>query len=463
MVMEHVRVVRACNVFHRIDLRDRWLTRTGRRVRISKQAQLVPTALAHGRDRMNTIALAVPVVVGLEVSAALGLSWVCWRLAQRRNLLALRDISRAFIALGVAAVMQLFDPSAFSITDAALLDLGHSLAIWMYLGFMVLGAAELATNNFVTDKVRRDAVLGAVLASLLTCGISLISPKDAVAQDMIRNAIRAGGTGVACLIIARVIAKAAAPPKMVLGASVVRIALTMVAVCAIMRASIAMYYGFAPLSGAVQWQPLLTVEFLAHCALCIGLVIWILDRDWALADASAKSAEHRAASDALTGLPNRTIVMDRLDMAVAAAKRSGTNVGVLYIDLDDFKEVNDRFGHLAGDDVLREVGQRLQFLLRASDTVGRIGGDEFVAISPYLRHDTDLDVVVSKVREALKHVVVHGGFTIDVDGSVGAALFPRDGDTPTALLAVSDGAMYRDKGVRKDLSRATPRASIRMA
>jgi len=412
---------------------------------------------------MNTIALAVPVVVGLEVFAALGLAWLCWRLAERRNLIALRDISRAFIALGVAAVMMLFDPAQFSATDATLLDLVRSLAIWMYLGFMVLGAAELATNNLVTGKVRRDAVLSSVLAALLTSGISLLAARDAIAQDMIRNALRAGGTIVACMIIARVVTKAPAPPTMVLGASVVRVALAMVTICAMLRASIAMFYTVESVAIWVQWKPLLTLEFLAHCSLCVGLVIWLLDRDWAIADASKESAEHRAGSDALTGLPNRTIVLDRLDMAVAAARRGGSQVGVVYIDLDEFKQVNDQHGHLAGDAVLKAVGHRLQHLLRASDTVGRIGGDEFVAISPLLRHSADLDVVVAKVRDALKHVVVHEGIAIHVDGSVGAALFPRDGDTPTALRTLADTALYRDKEIRRSGKRDLPRQSIRMA
>lgn len=398
---------------------------------------------------MDTVALPVPVVVSLEVSTALGLAWVCWRLGTRRNLLALRDISRAFIALGAAALMQLFDVRLFSDGNAALLDLGRSLSVWMYLGFMVLGAAELATDKFVSDRVRRDAVLGAVLAALLTVGISLVAAKDVVGQDMLRNALRAGGTAAACLVIARVISKSPAPPKMVLGASVVQVALVIAVLCAALRAGIGISHWLTPLADLTRWEPLLTVEFLAHCALCVGLVIWILDRDWALADASIMSAEHRAASDALTGLPNRSIVMDRLDVAVATARRNGTNVGVLYIDLDEFKEVNDRYGHPAGDDVLKEVGARLQRLLRSSDTIGRMGGDEFVAISPYLRHSKDLEVVVAKVREALKAVVEHHGVQITVDGSVGAALFPRDGDTPSALLAVSDSALYRDKGIRK--------------
>jgi diguanylate cyclase (GGDEF)-like protein len=397
---------------------------------------------------MDTIALAVPLVVGLEVFTALGLAGLWWRLANRRNLLALRDISRAFVALGVSSLAPLFASSTLSPSNSVLLELCRSLAIWMYLGFMVLGAAQLATDDVVADRVRRDTVLSSVLAALMTCAISLIAARNPVAQDMIRNALYAGGTGVACVIIARAIMRAPAPPKMVIGASVVRVALIMVAFCAVLRASIAIAHALGIMTGGVDWDPLLTLEFLTHCALCAGLVIWILDRDWALANALAVSAEARAASDALTGLPNRTIVMDRLTMAVASAKRSGTQVGVLYIDLDNFKQVNDQYGHLAGDDVLKAVGNRLVKLLRASDTVGRIGGDEFVAISPFLRSGEDLDVVVSKVREALRHVVERENVHIDVDGSVGAALFPRDGDSPTQLIAVSDAALYRDKDAR---------------
>ncbi len=414
---------------------------------------------------MNTIALAVPVVVGLEVISALGLAWLCWRLGTRRNLVALRDIARAFIALGAAALMQLFVRSGHSALGDALLDLGRSLSIWMYLGFMVLGAAELATNNLVTDKGRRNAVYGAALAALLTAGISLLVVSDVVAQDLIRKALRACGTLAACVVIARVVSKAPAPPKMVLGASVVRLALCVVALLAALRVGIVISRWIVPQATGLEWQALQTIEFLAHCALCVGLVIWLLDRDWALADASIQSAEHRAASDALTGLPNRTILMDRLEMAVASAKRGGAHVGVLYIDLDEFKEVNDRYGHLAGDDVLKVIGARLQRLLRASDTVGRIGGDEFVAISPYLRHSGDLAVVVSKVREALHCVVEHDGAHISIDGSVGAALYPVDGDSPTALLAVADTELYRDKAERRTrrIAAATTRPSIRSA
>ena len=397
---------------------------------------------------MNTIELAVPVVVGLEIAAAGGLAVLCWRLAARRNLQALRDIARAFLALGTAALIQLVDGGT-DVNVIASREFLRSLSVWLYLGFMILGAAQLATNNFVTDRVRRDAVLGAGLAALLSSAISLIAIDNPLTQDLIANALRAGATGVACLIIARVVSRAPAPPKMLLGASVVRVALTVVAMLATVRAGVAIFHSVGQLERAVQWQPLLTLEFVAHCALCMGLLVWILDRDWAVADASMESAEHRASSDALTGLPNRTIVLDRLDMAVASAQRSETLIGVLFIDLDEFKGVNDRYGHAAGDAVLQTVGARLQQLLRASDTVGRFGGDEFVAISPFLRSAADLDVVVMKVREALRTTVQHAGATISVDGSVGVALYPRDAVTPAALLATADAQLYRDKELRR--------------
>jgi diguanylate cyclase (GGDEF)-like protein len=414
---------------------------------------------------MNTIALAAPVVVGLEVCSALGLAWLCWRLGMRRNLVALRDIARALIALGVAALTQLLVLSAQTTVGGALLDLGRSLSIWMYLGFMALGAMELATNNLVTDRVRRNTMFGAGVAAALTAGISLLVARDVIGQDLVRHALRACGTLAACVVIARVVSQAPAPPKMVLGASVVRLALCVVALLAAARVGVVISRWVIPQASGMEWAALPTLEFVAHCALCVGLVMWLLDRDWALADASIQSAEHRAASDALTGLPNRTILMDRLDMALASAKRGGAHVGVLYIDLDEFKDVNDRYGHLAGDAVLQVVGARLQRLLRASDTVGRIGGDEFVAISPYLRHSGDLAVVVAKVREALHHVVEHDGVRISIDGSVGAALYPVDGDSPTALLAVADTELYRDKADRRArrLAAAQIRPSIRSA
>lgn len=403
---------------------------------------------------MDTIAIAAPVLVGIELAATIGLASLCWRLASRRNLLPLRDITRAFLALGLAAVLQLVDMERFTPIVAALFDTGLSLAIWLYIGFLLIGAIALSTNAVVTDKVRRDAILGAILAALLTGAISFVVSSDPIARDLVRNAVRAGGTMLACFLIWRVIAKAESPPTMVLGSSVVRVALGLVAACAALRAGLSIMYR-GPELFRLAWEPVLIVEFLAHCSLGVGLVIWLLDRDWALAEESALSAEHRAASDALTGLPNRTIVLDRLNMAVAAARRSGTQVGVLFIDLDDFKKVNDKYGHLAGDDVLKAVGQRLQTLLRASDTVGRMGGDEFVAVSPYLRQGEDLEVVVAKVREALRNVVVHNGVEISIDGSVGAALYPRDGGTPTELLAVSDTALYLDKN-RRSRGRTPP-------
>jgi diguanylate cyclase (GGDEF)-like protein len=398
---------------------------------------------------METIEIAVPAMVGLEVVAALTLSWLWSRLGEQRKVLALRDLSWAFLALAGVALAQLLELDTTDSWQSAALDLARSIAMWLYLGFLVLGAVQLASQDFVTNKVRRDTAIGSIIAAAMMTGISLVVQRDPLAQDMIRHALLAGGTVVACAIIARIISKAPAPSTMVIGASFVRVALALVAVCAAAQAATALAWITGGLSGAVRWEPLIVAEFVAHCALSVGLVIWILDRDWAIANATANDAELRASSDPLTGLPNRGQLMDRLELALTAANRDGSLVGVLFVDLDEFKAVNDQHGHLFGDVVLKSVADRLHEMLRASDTVGRMGGDEFVAISPFLRSAADLDVVVAKVREALSHSVENDGTPVRISGSVGSALFPRDGDTSTALLDQADAALYADKRARR--------------
>ncbi len=155
--------------------------------------------------------------------------------------------------------------------------------------------------------------------------------------------------------------------------------------------------------------------------------------------------KHLAQHDALTGLPNRALLFDRLERALAAAQRNGHVLAVLFIDLDGFKPVNDHYGHDVGDALLQAVAQRLQGLVRESDTAARIGGDEFVVLLPTIAADEDADGVADKLRAALASPFDIHGHRIMISGSVGVALFPRDGDSPAALLEHADGAMYREK------------------
>lgn len=149
--------------------------------------------------------------------------------------------------------------------------------------------------------------------------------------------------------------------------------------------------------------------------------------------------------DALTGLPNRALLHDRIDTAVSAARRSKGKLALLYLDLDRFKDVNDSLGHAAGDLLLHAIGQRLRACVRDADTVARLGGDEFVVLIPNLVRLEDADVVADKIRAALHDPVVIEGHALTVSTSIGIARWPENGDGAKDLLLVADAAMYAAK------------------
>jgi diguanylate cyclase (GGDEF)-like protein/PAS domain S-box-containing protein len=152
--------------------------------------------------------------------------------------------------------------------------------------------------------------------------------------------------------------------------------------------------------------------------------------------------EHQALHDALTGLPNRMLLLDRLDQSVKAALRDGGTLAVLLIDLDRFKQINDTFGHATGDALLTQVGSRLRGALRSVDTIARYGGDEFVVLLPAAGDRGDAVRAAEKVLETLQTPFIAEGHTLEVAASVGVAVFPDHGSDGEALMRAADGAMY---------------------
>ena len=149
--------------------------------------------------------------------------------------------------------------------------------------------------------------------------------------------------------------------------------------------------------------------------------------------------------DALTELPNRTLLQDRLAMACAIADRTTAQVAMLFIDLDHFKEVNDTFGHIAGDLVLQEVARRLRRLFRSVDTVCRLSGDEFLVVMTGVASSDDVSAAARKMVAALGETMNIEGKELVVSASVGIALYPVDGKEMDALIRNSDRAMYASK------------------
>ncbi len=174
-----------------------------------------------------------------------------------------------------------------------------------------------------------------------------------------------------------------------------------------------------------------------------GVTHWIaILRDVSERRAQVAALEHQALHDALTDLPNRVLLRDRLEQALLAAGRSGTAVALFFMDLDRFKEVNDTFGHHSGDQLLRQVGTRLKQELRASDSIARLGGDEFGVLLPLLDGSDAAVQTARKILRALEQPFLVEGQSLDIGASVGIALFPEHGSDAAALMKHADVAMY---------------------
>lgn len=158
-----------------------------------------------------------------------------------------------------------------------------------------------------------------------------------------------------------------------------------------------------------------------------------------------RALESLAMHDALTGLPNRRLLMDRLSLAVVHAQRYKCAMAIMFLDLDGFKQINDTLGHDVGDTLLRMVAARLVAAVRHEDTVARLGGDEFVIALPILARGDDATILVSKVIQAVSQPYCIQGLDVSVTVSVGVSIFPTHGEDVETLMKSADLALYEAK------------------
>ena len=158
-------------------------------------------------------------------------------------------------------------------------------------------------------------------------------------------------------------------------------------------------------------------------------------------DALIKSSQR----DPLTNMPNRTLLLDRLQRAIVMAQRSCKQCAVVFVDIDQFKQINDTLGHAAGDVVLQLVAHRLETSVRDSDVVGRYGGDEFLVLLAELSRASDAEYVVRKIIADAAAPCLVGGHLVQISVSAGIATYPDDAQDSCTLIAMADGAMYRSK------------------
>jgi len=170
-----------------------------------------------------------------------------------------------------------------------------------------------------------------------------------------------------------------------------------------------------------------------------------LQRKLIEAEGKVATANHLAYHDALTGLPNRRLLLDRLNQAIAQASRQKKRVALVFFDVDGFKVINDKLGHISGDKLLQGVAQRLCACLRAADTACRYGGDEFIVMLPEIDGEQGAAVVEKKIRAQLAAPYLVDGTLITVTLSIGTAVYPVDAEDYRDLIKLADGAMYSAK------------------
>ena len=163
-----------------------------------------------------------------------------------------------------------------------------------------------------------------------------------------------------------------------------------------------------------------------------------------------EKAEELATHDFLTGLPNRVLLFDRISQALAMAKRKQQMVALLSLDIDDFKKVNDTHGHGVGDQLLIEFAARMRSSLRESDTLTRLGGDEFLLLAPEIDSDSQAEAIASHILKRISDPFEVGALTLTTSLSVGIALYPQDGTSAESLIASSDRALYGAKALGKN-------------
>lgn len=171
----------------------------------------------------------------------------------------------------------------------------------------------------------------------------------------------------------------------------------------------------------------------------------VLENQLAAAQEQEASARQAAFHDALTGLPNRVLFNDRLEHGLAQAQRHGWALAVMFVDLNDFKIINDTHGHAVGDEVLRMISTRLKDNTRDDDTVSRHGGDEFLYLLMEVKDEGDVGRIAQKLVTAIQTPCALSIGPLIINASIGISIFPRDGTTAEALLKTADKAMYQAK------------------
>jgi diguanylate cyclase (GGDEF)-like protein len=409
-----------------------------------------------------------PSILALQAAQALLTAGVFWAFQRRFaspvlaywtwGWLALAAQLGGLASLGTLATQVPTTSARYTLLVVLTLTAGYLKVAWL-----VLGAFGIAMRREMSRSLMRGVVIASVLVAA-ACTIPFASGASAAARYVVRMGTMGILTGVTQLVagIALWVRTTGARGQLdrngsphgapALGQRLV--ATAFVAIGGLTLVNLANGLAHLPSVDLPPMVPAMTeVQLLINFTLGMGLVIWLLEGEQRRTLDAAQRAEHMAYHDPLTGLPNRLLLIDRLRLLVAHARRTRQPFAVFFLDVDHFKTINDTLGHAAGDRLLQHIAARLTAQLREADTVARLGGDEFVILTPDLRDGTDVTAVAEKLREAIRAPVLIDDQEVRVTASIGVSIFPDAGDDADALLRRSDGALYQAKAEGRDAVR----------
>ena len=390
--------------------------------------------------------------VGALITAVLfAVFWRVYRKAFLREW-ALAWTAMCVMLAGAALGVTLQDRSAVSATRMILSSV-TSVTAYLHVTWLLLGVAALRSPERFSKLIeRRSLILGAtVLVGLAAVSMFANDREQFGARFMVRVGARAAVTGVAFLVAAISIAFSRSEDlprglgRLLVGSAFLLYGAT----------QLHLAWGVL-LKSAVVGETTYTIytaffDFVLVFAMGLGVVIWLLEGEHAQTRDNSARVAQLAFHDPLTALPNRKLFLDHLSRNIIQARRDRAMLAVFFIDLDRFKFINDSLGHSAGDRVLLAVSDRVKSAMREADSVGRMGGDEFVVVAPDIHGVEDAVHIAQKVRDRIREPVQIEGRELFVSGSMGIAMYPNDGEDAETLLKNADTAMYRAKSQGSDM------------
>jgi len=328
-----------------------------------------------------------------------------------------------------------------------------SVAAYLAVAWLLIGSHELAYPESASRlRSRRWIVyVAAVTVGLATAMLFLNDPGAHGVRFFVRVGVRSTVMGLAFFAAALAIVRASrdAEASRSLGRAITGFAFTLYG-----GTMVHLAWGVFSRSPSVGTQMYTILAgftaFVLVFSIGLGVVIWLLEEEHAIARETSAKVAQLAFHDPLTQLPTRKLLLDHLSMALPKARRDKAQVAIYFIDLDRFKNINDSLGHSFGDKLLLAVSARVKNALREADTVARMGGDEFVVLTPDIKGVDDTVHVAQKIRDAMREPVQIEGRELFVTASMGIAIYPNDGDTAEELLKNADTAMYRAKAQGSD-------------